>query len=54
MTYLDWVRFDTELPAGVEKKIPESCVAPNHCGTFTPVWFSGTHPTGYKIRLVYY
>ena len=36
-----WYRFVP--PAGV--KMPTSCVQKHHCGTYSPVWMNGTHPT---------
>ena len=36
-----WYRFAP--PAGV--RMPTSCVAFQHCGTSTPMWMNGRHPT---------
>ena len=36
-----WFRFQDN--AGTE--MPTSCVSENHCGTNSPGWLNGTHPT---------
>jgi len=37
-----WYRFTS----AVSDRIPETCVAPNHCGTQWPIWMDRQHPTG--------
>ncbi|XP_020601990.1 deleted in malignant brain tumors 1 protein-like isoform X3 [Orbicella faveolata] len=38
---LDWYRFK----GGAGLKMPDSCVKSGHCGTHSPGWFQGSHPT---------
>jgi len=37
-----WYSFTS----AVSYRMPEYCVPPLHCGTNSPVWMNGTHPTG--------
>jgi len=42
------VRVDAwySLTTAVSYRMPEYCVPPSHCGTNSPVWMNGSHPTG--------
>jgi len=42
------VRVDAwySLTTAVSYRMPEYCVPPLHCGTNSPVWMNGSHPTG--------
>ena len=38
---LDWYRFK----GGAGLRMPDSCVKSGYCGTHSPGWFQGSHPT---------
>jgi len=35
-------------------KIPESCVDPFHCQTYSAIWLNGIHPTGELLSCLGY
>ncbi|XP_040211797.1 uromodulin-like, partial [Rana temporaria] len=40
-----WFRFKGEY----DQQIPEHCVPRSSCGTTTPIWMNGSHPTGSDV-----
>ncbi|XP_036429019.1 uncharacterized protein LOC118809645 [Colossoma macropomum] len=42
--YVNWVGWYRLFYQGQSAKMPETCVSPNMCGTYGPLWLSGSHP----------
>jgi len=45
-----WYSLTTE----VSYRMPEYCVPPLHCGTNSPVWMNGSHPTGILLSDLFF